>query len=296
MRRCNVADEGKEVIPENNAPKPEPLEDLSAPSASNPSLDEPENSPQLGVPHPLAPGGRRFEQVYAQGKQAQRDAQELRERLVAAEAKIELLSGKSTADDTADKEYSWAELETFIQQGRITRADANAHREEVTAKKLEARIKNNFVTETRQATREQTLVQTVQDYLTAVPNAKIEGTPERIRLEEEYEWLASVQGVDLTKVSGAQRAALQVSAFRNVYGSLDSFKQRGNTRTETSQGISGGSAPSTKKANPDQQLLDALTPVQVEHYRKMMRTGRYAGGWKDVVEELKYVPPVRRSL
>ena len=42
--------------------------------------------------------------------------------------------------------------------------------------------------------------------------------------------------------------------------------------------------------NPDQALLDKLTQREVAHYNKMIKSGQYKG-WKDVVAELKFVPP-----
>jgi hypothetical protein len=259
-------------------------------------LDETDETPAPGSKvHPLLPGGRRFEQVYAKGKQAEREAQELRERLVAAEAKLDLLTGKTTVE--ANKEYSWAELETFIQQGRITRADAEAHREEVIERRLSTKIKGDFTNENRQATREQTLTQVRQAYIEAVPAIVDENSPDRQRLDEEFDWLASVQGLDVTKLDATQRTALQVNALRNVYGPIDSVKKRNVApKVEPSQGTPGGAPPSGNGSrNKDQALLDGLSKQQVTHYKKMMAAGRYAGGWKDVVAELKYVAPKRGS-
>jgi hypothetical protein len=83
-------------------------------------------------------------------------------------------------------------------------------------------------------------------------------------------------------------------ALRNVYGPIDSLTKRSNPKVETHQGLPGGSPPS-KSANPDQKLLDNLTKEEVTHYKRMMERGRYQGGWKDVVAELKFTPPKRRS-
>jgi hypothetical protein len=238
--------------------------------------------------HPLLPGGRRFEQVYAKGKQAEREAQTLREELAAANAKLEVLSGNNTATVDSTKEYSWAQLEEFILQGRITRADAEAHREEVIERRLANRIKGEFTTETKQATREQTLDTTIQHYVAAFPAITDVNSPDRARLDDEFDFQASIQGLDSTKLSASQRKAIQVTALRTVYGTIDSVRKRGEAPVvESNQGLPGGSPPA-QKTNKDQQILDNLSKAQVTHYKKMMAAGRYKGGWKEVVAELKY--------
>ena len=52
--------------------------------------------------NPLSPGGMRFEQVYAKGKQAERDRDHEKELRIAAEAKLEALTKGTTS---TEKEY-----------------------------------------------------------------------------------------------------------------------------------------------------------------------------------------------
>lgn len=273
-----------------NPPADENLSPLEEPIVDDaPQLGEEPPQPKTAGVHPLQPGGRRFEQVYAQGKQAQREAEDLKARLEAAETKLEELKNPKQEK----QEYSWAELETFIQQGKITRADAEAHREEVMERKLTKKVKGEFESDTRQANRDLTLTQTLQEYVAVVPAIAVENSPDRVRLDEEFDFIASAQGLDPSKVSPSQRRSLQVLALRAVYGPIDSIRKRSVTpKAETSQGVSGGTPPAPSN-NKDQALLNALTKPQVAHYRKMMAAGRYKGGWKDVVAELKYEPPVR---
>lgn len=287
MRRCIVEQTSEQIQA--------PVDELTPPVVDevDPSLeldgDNPPAPAEKQVVHPLAPGGRRFEQVYAKGKQAEREAAELRERLAAAEARIDVLSGKASSDDT-EKEYSWSELETFISQGRITRADAEAHREAVIerriAKKAEEQVRQHRTT----ATRLETLSANINSYVQAIPAILKEDSADRQRLDEEFDWLASVQGVDSTKLSEADRKALQLTALRNVYGPVDSVTKRETSmKTESTRGLPGGTPPPSSK-NPDQALLNGLSQAQKEHYSRMMKQGRYPGGWKDVVAELKFNP------
>jgi hypothetical protein len=269
----------------------EPEEELEEP------LLEPEGvadtNPKV---HPLAPKGRRFEQVYAEAKQAKRDLATERELRIAAEAKLSVLDApKVAAAATAEKEYTWAELEGFIASGQITRADAEAHREEVITKRVSSKIKGEFTQETRTAGRGQALSQAISSYVEAVPAIMTVGSDERSRLDEEFDFLASVQGLDASKMDDVSRKALQLTALRTVYGPIDSLvKRNAPVKTETHQGSIGGVRPRSS-TNPDQALLDGLTKQQVVHYNKMFRAGRYPGGWKDVAAELKYVAPKRGS-
>jgi hypothetical protein len=259
--------------------------------ALQPELDE-APTPRAGVtPHPLSPGGKRFEAIYAKGKQAEREVTDLRERLTATEAKLEALSKQPTPE--AEKEYSWAELDQFIAQGRITRADAEAHRESILERRLLKKAEERQVNRTQETTREQILDQTVQGYLAAVPAVLEESSADRQRLEEEFEWVASIQGLNPAKLTDLQRKTVQATALRNVFGPIDSLQRKVSVKTETHQGISGG-RPAETTSNPDQKLLDGLSKTQVLHYKKMMTAGRYQGGWKDVVAELKFTKPSRR--
>ena len=257
---------------------------------------EPENTPALkpgvGV-HPLQPGGRRFEQIYAESKQAKRDLAREHDLRIAAEAKLEALNRTPSEKTDQNVEYTWPQLEEFITQGRITRADAEAHREQVIEHRLSSKIKGDFTKESQTVKRSQALQTSIAEYVTAVPAILTEGSDERVRLDEEFDFLASVQGIDTSKIDDTTRKALQLTALRTVYGSVAGLQKRAvQPKTETHQGIPGGSRPAPH-ANPDQALLDGLTKPQVEHYNKMFRAGRYPGGWKDVVAELKFEAPKR---
>ena len=287
----------EDVKPDTTPEVKEPVAELDAPEiVEDEPLVEPEEPRQPErVPHPLAPGGKRFEQIYAGKKHAERENAELRERLLSAEAKIEVLVKGGTQPPASDGfvEYGWPELEGFIQQGRLTRAEAEAHREEVLERKVTRKIESRQDHRTKETTREQYLDQTIQAYLGAVPAILNEASPDRVRLDEEFDYVATIQGLDPETVTGAQRKALQATALRNVYGPIDSVSRRASSVKRETQQELGGSTKPTLKPNPDQALLNKLSKAEVEHYTKMFKSGRYPNKWKDVVEELKFVKPGR---
>lgn len=296
MHRCYMADE---VVPEVELTPPtipvEPPTLLNQDTDPNLESDvDPEVDPELVPPanvHPLAPGGRRFNQVYAQGKQAQRERDEERDRRVRAETELEILKRGSV---TTQKEYSLDELEAMIATGSITRADAYRHREEVVERRLASKLKDDFQKETSTATRLATMSKTIYDYVQAVPDLSSVDTTIRQRVDSEFDYLVALQGKDHRQLTDIDRRAFELNALRNVLGPIETLTKRMTTNAEPHQGIPGGTRP-TGKVNTDQALLNKLTPREVKHYNRMFELGKYPGGWKDVVAELKYAPPTRKS-
>ncbi len=274
----------------------ESVDSITDPTANEPApqleANEPLNEPASSqVPNPLSPGGKRFEQVYAQSKQAQRDLAEERSKREALEARLAAMETRQTATTTAETEYTPAQLEAFIAENRITRADAAEYTQKQVLKKAVAAAKQEFQQEFTANDRASRLQSGVAEYVQAIPSISDVNSADRQRLEEEFAWQVNVQGKQQDKLTPIEKQALQLSALRTVFGSIDSVKKRTTvtTNTETQQEISGGTPPN-RKPNPDQALLNALAPFQVAHYKKMMAAGRYAGGWADVVAELKFDP------
>jgi hypothetical protein len=219
------------------------------------------------VQHPLQPGGKRFEQVYAQSKQAQRDLQDERDRRIRAEAQLELL-GKPAQTAPAEKVYEWDELEPMIASGQITRADAYRHREAVLKKDLKTQLQTDFQRESGEAARMGALNKVFTDYMSAAPEIQNSTSQQRMRVDQEFDWLVSVQGKDATRLNPVERKALEVTALRNVLGPVETLNKRMSPTTETHQGSVGGQRPQGP-ANPDQKMLDDLSPRQIEHYNKI---------------------------
>jgi hypothetical protein len=249
---------------------------------------EPVAVPETPPVHPLSPGGVRFDQVYARGKQAERDLATEREKRIAAEAKLEALSTRPTTPEASgNEEYSWAQLNEFIAAGRITLADAQAHREGVLRKQLLKEAKAELKHDVSVTDRLNNLNRGFYEYVAAIPSLTNPTSPERLRVEEEFNWLVDAQGVDLRTLKEVDRKGLELTALRTVYGSVDALKKRSTPvpARETHQGISGG-IPPERKPNPDQDLLNKLDNRQREYYRS--KIGTIYKTWADVVEELKF--------
>ena len=248
-------------------------------------------------PHPLEPGGIRFNQIYARAKSAEEELEIEREKRIRAETERDLAksSPPSAPATTATKEYTDDELIAMLASGQATQAQVDSYKEDRleqrVTKKLEARLDGRQRDESRSVK----LSVDFNEYMKAIPNIGVQGTEERKAVDAEFDWLVETHGANPTRLTPLDRQSLALNAVRNVFGPLGSLRQRTTPPVgEIHRGSIGGVQPLTKP-NPDQTLLDALKPEEVAHYEKMMRAGRYTNGWADVVEELKFTPPPLKS-
>jgi hypothetical protein len=280
-------------------PAPEPASDqqqLAEPQAGAPEAEGAERE------HPLAPGGDRFKEVWARAKRAEEEREALKERLHQAELERARLEGERKAADEAkqhqkqaEREYSWDELESFIEQGRITRAQANSYKEERQKKREEA-IRQELDTKIAQLTVKDkvgTINSTLERYKTALPSLMQPGSTERQKYEAEYHYLVQELG-------DAPTLATQLKAVRAAFGPIESVESAAKTRqTTTQQRTAFMDTTTTRKPDPTKkdpvQQLDQRTK---EHYEKLIKNGRYgmykahvgitADHWAKVREELTW--------
>ena len=240
-----------------------------------------------GTPHPLAPGGRRFEQVYAQNKQTQRELADERDKRIRLEAQLELLSKRPT--EQQEQVLTWDQLEPMIASGQITRAQAQDHREKVLRQSITQEVTSAHQRTTSASSKEQTLNQEINAYLQAAPNLENAADPKRVQLDQEFDYQCELQGLDARQLTPLQRKTVEITALRTVFGPRESLTKRMTPMNETQQGIPGGQ-PRNTNVNPDQALLNALSPREVAHYNRGIKRGTYKS-WKDVVAELKFARP-----
>ena len=244
-------------------------------------------------PHPLEPGGVRFQQIYARAKGAEEELAEERELRIRAEAERDILKSGVVTPTTAqpEREYTNAELTAMVIQGQATQDQVDEYKEQRLEKKIAGKLRAELDARQRDAGRADRLTVEFDSYTKAIPNIGVLDSVERKQVDAEYSWLLSIHGIDPMKLTAVEKQSLALNAVRNVFGPVTSISQRVALPSgEVHMGMIGGQPP-VRKPNPDQAILDGLTPDQVTHYNKMMRAGRYPKGWADVVEELKYVPP-----
>ena len=267
---------------------PPPAEPLSA--------IEPIPEPAL-EPHPLEPGGKRFEQVWARAKTAEEKLQEEREARIRAEERLSVLETvKATkkAEDDAAKVHSWETLEGWITEGRITRAQANEYREGVVAEKAardaEARLSKHMDATQRR----RDVTSGIAQYQAAVPSLKDRTSPERLRAEAEYAYLVNLHGAPKDE---DQRLVYELNACHSAFGDVAALAKLKATQDVT-QANREAFVETTQTGKPTTATDENAIPPEVAkdprllaHYQRMMDNGRYPGGWKDVKAELAFRPP-----
>lgn len=238
--------------------------------------------------HPLEPGGKRFNQVYARAKDAETKYHAERERAARLEGELDALRKQpaTAAQPATPARYTGTQLQSFIDEGKITVGQALSYQEESlkleAARLVDAKVEEKLSTATRQST----VQREVSRYQEAIPDITVPGTEARQKLEREYAYLVSM-GYD------AKDPKTEVLAARAAFGDPDLIKQRQAARTittgrDTMQDIAANGKPKPSEKDP----LKDLSSSQRQHYQRMIDKGVY-NGWAEVKEELAFVPPRR---
>ena len=261
----------------------------TAPPATEPTpVVEPvvSDAQAQGEPHPLEPEGDRFKQVWARAKKAEERAASIEAELQRErEERIryeERLKAKEEAKVEAQPQYTWEQLQAAVDQGTITFAKALEIRDQqlYTAWEKKQQAREEQITKLSSVSTE------INEYKKLVPNALVPGTDERQKVEREYGFLVQRLGRPTTK---DQEISYELAAARAAFGDLDTLRTKQQLSTkplpkETYMETSGG----TKKPTESKKdFRSTLTQREVSHYERLMKSGRYPGGWADVEQEHK---------
>lgn len=235
--------------------------------------------------HPLEPGGKRFNQVYARAKDAEARLQSERERAARLEGELEALKRTPAKPETATTppRYTAAQLQAMLDEGKATVGQVFAYQEETLKQELQAQVEKKVSETLSTHQRGNTVQQEIQEYRSLVPEALQAGTPENQRLVREMNYLVSL-GHD----GNDQRTAL--IAARAAFGDPESLKTKRAAKAiptgrDTMQDTTASGKPKPSEKDP----LKDLTARQRQHYQHMIDRGVYAG-WAEVKEELAFVP------
>lgn len=260
---------------------------------------EPSTQGQEGEINPLEPGGDRFKQVWARAKTAEQEAKDAREALakereerIRLEERQKAREEASKAQQANEKEYSWAELREFIDKGQLTLDQAVEYREQLIVKKTKAENARMLESHLKLNTREATISDTLSKYRSLKPELVTPGTPERKKLEAEYQYHVEVLGFPATH-------ATELAAVRAAFGDLSTLETQAKLKAkpverEGMMETTTNQRPAPKQKDP----VDGLTAAQKEHYTRMIKAGRYgsfmphkgitADHWAKVREELTW--------
>ena len=245
---------------------------------------EAEPKPDAGKPHPLDPDGDRFKQVWARAKaaeakaaQVEAEARQEREQRIRME---ERLRAKEEAQAPATPTYSWEQLQAAVDNGTITFAKALEIRDE----QLYSKWKHEQKAEQTQQQVLSSVSTEMNEYKKLVPNATLPGTDERQKVEREYGYLVQRLGQPQTE---AQRLSLELAAARAAFGDLDTLKTKSQLAAKPlgREPFMDTSSAQKKPNDVKKDFRAGLSAREVQHYERLMRNGRYPGGWDDVKAE-----------
>lgn len=265
------------------APATQPETEVAHAQPEQPS-DQPETKVEDVKPHPLDPEGDRFKQVWARAKAAEAKAAQVEaEARSEREERIRLeerLRAQVEARKQVEPEYSWDQLQAAVDAGTITFAKAMEIRETQLEKRWESK---------RQAEQERdrtlsSVSTEMTEYKKLVPNATVPGTEERQKIEREYGYLVQRLGQPQTK---EQTLSYELAAARAAFGDLDTLKTKQSLSSKPMgrEAYMDTSSASKKPTETKKDFRSSLSTREVQHYERLMRNGRYPGGWDDVKKE-----------
>lgn len=233
--------------------------------------------------HPLEPGGKRFNQVYARAKDAESKYQQERERAARLEGELEAMKRQppATKAESAPARYTEAQLQAFVDEGKITTGQALAYQAETLRTETKQMVDQKIQDTLSSVTKQSSLQKEVERYRKVIPDIDTPGTEARQKLEKEFTYLVNM-GYDL------KDPKTEILAARAAFGDPAVLEAKHNARTlvqgrDTMQDIPASGRPKPAEKDP----LKTLTPAQKTHYERMINKGVYKG-WDEVKEELVF--------
>ena len=256
-------------------PVVEPIEPVVEPGVE--PIEQPE------PPHPLAPGGPRFEEVYRQMKE-ERDAR------IRAEADAAALRQQMQPRQQQSAYVTPDQLQALIDRGQITPMQATDFLSKQNAQLAATQTTTAAIQMTQLNAKVQAAATEVNQFIEKMPTLRNTASPEFQKVADAAYALSDDMNLPVTDFR-VQRAAL-----RQVYGSLDRVAGGDRARQQTrdaslphvESGVSGGRTVS-KPAGGD----EALKGVS-QHYIDFWTKRGYTK--EQMIEEAKYVTKEPRQM
>ena len=265
-------------------PTPAEPEAKAAEGEAQQPVPESEVKDDAKEPNPLDPEGSRFKQVWARAKAAEAKAAQVEaEARAEREERIRLeerLAAKEAAKAEAQPKYTWDQLQAAVDAGQITMGKALEIRDQQLYDRWE---KDQQAREQKHRVLSDVSVE-MNEYKRLVPNASVPGTDERQKVEREYGYLVKRLG---EPTSREQALSMELAAARAAFGDLDTLKTKQTLASKPLPKESYMETSGSKKQMQDtkKDFRSTLTSREVQHYERMMRQGRYPGGWSEVQKE-----------
>ena len=250
--------------------------------AAPPEPQEPEpvvteSAPTPEPPHPLQPGGARFEEVYARMKQAE-------ERVARFEGMLSAQQRPVTPNQPTLVDPQ--QLQALVDQGRITPMQAADFLAKQNAQQIATQTTLAAIQAQQLNAKLQSASQEVNQYIDRIPSLRDNLSAEFKRVSDEAYRISDEMGQPVTDLR-VQRLAL-----RAVYGPLERLAQAGQHREQSrsasvphvESGVGRSPAPATRGDDP----LKDVDPTYLQFWQARGYTR------EQMLEEAKYIPKGRR--
>ncbi len=231
------------------------------------------------TPHPLQPGGARFEEVYARMKQAEDRAARMEGALAQAQQQQRPAQQGPVYVDPA-------QLQALVDQGRMTPMQAADVLSKQNAQQAAAQY-TIAATQAQQLNAKITSAsQEVNQYIDKMPTLRDSASPDFIRVRDEAYRLSDDMGLPV------QDFRVQRAALRTTFGSLDRLASatqvRAQSRDASLPHTESGAARGPSAAKPGSDPLKDVDPAYVSFWKSRGYTQ------EQMLAEAQYIPKGRK--
>jgi len=210
--------------------------------------------------------------------------QTLETKLATLSGKVEGLTVSQPAAQQPARDYSKAELQQSVDDGKLSQAQADEISEQQLERRLAARTQT-AVAQSAQTTRVQTEIDAYKDALPAIME---EGSDERAKVQAEYQYLVGL-GHPATLVTEA-------TALRAAFGPASGLQKGRRVKEPHQEGDSGAGDSGAGGGGGEPAAPKNLSKERKVHYQRQIDRGFY-DGWDDdeLKKELEYVKPSKKA-
>jgi hypothetical protein len=185
------------------------------------------------------------------------------------------------------KRYSREDLAVLVEKETISQVQADTLWDAQMRTEFMGELDKRFDNFSAANTTNTVIQNDLNAYLDALPNIAVNGTDERTKVQNEFNYLVSIgEPSDSNKT--------ELLAIRNIFGPIAGLKTSLDTlKTETHK-ETGGSGQNSK-SKEGSKFQDTLTAREKDHYEGCLKQGLYKD-WAEVEAEMKFAnSSVRKS-
>lgn len=191
-----------------------------------------------------------------------------RERDRASRLEAELAALRTKPAEPARPPVTRAELQTLVDEGKLSSEQMDAEVERQIESRVEARILSQVDQRTKAQRRADTVSSELQRYKEVIPALTQDGSEERGRVQKEFQYLVE-------RLGEPADTATELKAVRAVFGPSERIREITRETREADPETLGGGGAGGNGANNG--VFTGLTQTQRTAYQAMIDRGLYTG-------------------